>query len=84
MSLNSLGENVTDCCIITGILRLYLWDVIDIFSLLLFTQSQRCISRIGGYFKSALLQKKQQEPILISTGTDWLIKMCQSAAYSLL
>ena len=43
MSLNSLGENLTDCSIISGILRLYLSDVIDIFSLLLFTQSQICI-----------------------------------------
>ena len=58
MSLNSLGENLIDCCIISVILRLYLSDVIDIFSLLLFTQSQRCIIWIGGYFKSALLQKK--------------------------
>lgn len=42
MSLNSLGENLTDSCTISGILGLYLLDVIDIYSLLLLTQSQRC------------------------------------------
>jgi len=35
-------------------------------------------------FQIRVATKKQQESILISTGTDWLIKMCQSAAYSLL
>lgn len=72
------------CCNISDILILSLLDVIYIFSLPFFTQSHRFVIWIGGYFKSSLSKKKQQEPILIFTGTDWLIKMCQSAAYSLL
>lgn len=85
MSFNSLGENLTDCCIISGIFEIISFGCDRYFQFTLIYKKPDTYYLNWRVFQIGVGTKKnQQEPILFSTGTDWLIKMCQSAAYSLL